>query len=191
MTPCLERPTPPGEAFGQPVVERCGSRPGRRRGPTEDRIWPEQGEENALTSIELLRQRIQQRLNDVVEEADRLRRALAALDAARSVDGAESKRSSGRSRRPGAGRAVTQAASARSQKQRGAKRGAATRSSTRERVLAALADGKAMTAGDVAAVSGLKRPTVSTTLSRLVKNGDVVRAERGYQVHHERGRASA
>jgi DNA-binding IclR family transcriptional regulator len=47
-------------------------------------------------------------------------------------------------------------------------------------VLVALADGKAMTAGEVAAATGLARATVSTTLSKLAKSGEVLKAERGY-----------
>jgi DNA-binding IclR family transcriptional regulator len=49
-------------------------------------------------------------------------------------------------------------------------------------VLAALADGNAMTAGEVAAATGLARPTVSTTLTKLAKTGEVVKAERGYRL---------
>ena len=37
-----------------------------------------------------------------------------------------------------------------------------------------------MTAGDVAAVTGLRRPTVSTTLSKLAQTGEVTKAKRGY-----------
>jgi DNA-binding IclR family transcriptional regulator len=49
-------------------------------------------------------------------------------------------------------------------------------------VLAALAGDRALTAAEVATVTGLARPTVSTTLSRLTKSGDVVKAERGYRL---------
>jgi DNA-binding IclR family transcriptional regulator len=49
-------------------------------------------------------------------------------------------------------------------------------------VLAALAGGEAMTAGQVADKTGLARPTVSTTLSKLAKNGEVQKAERGYRL---------
>lgn len=49
-------------------------------------------------------------------------------------------------------------------------------------MLAALSDGKARTAGEVAAATGLARGTVSTTLSKLAKTGEVVKAERGYQL---------
>ena len=39
-----------------------------------------------------------------------------------------------------------------------------------------------MTAGEVAAATGLSRGTVSTTLSKLAKSGDVVKAKRGYRL---------
>ena len=49
-------------------------------------------------------------------------------------------------------------------------------------MLAALAGGEAMTAGDVATKAGLPRGTVSTTLSKLSKSGEVQKAERGYRL---------
>jgi DNA-binding IclR family transcriptional regulator len=49
-------------------------------------------------------------------------------------------------------------------------------------VLEALADGAAMTAGDVAAATGLPPSTVATTLSKLAKRGELLKAERGYQL---------
>ncbi|MGI8429058.1 MAG: MarR family transcriptional regulator [Solirubrobacteraceae bacterium] len=49
-------------------------------------------------------------------------------------------------------------------------------------MLAKLAEGDAMTAGEVAAATGLARGTVSTTLSKLTKTGEVVKAERGYRL---------
>jgi len=48
-------------------------------------------------------------------------------------------------------------------------------------VLSALSDGRAMTAGEVAAATGLGRATVSTTLSKLAKTGEVAKADRGYR----------
>ena len=54
--------------------------------------------------------------------------------------------------------------------------------SSAHRVLGALSDGKAMTAGEVAAATGLARGTVSTTLSKLAKGGEVLKAERGYRL---------
>jgi DNA-binding IclR family transcriptional regulator len=49
-------------------------------------------------------------------------------------------------------------------------------------VLAALAGGEAMTAGAVAAKTGLGTGTVSTTLSKLAKSGEVEKAQRGYRL---------
>jgi DNA-binding IclR family transcriptional regulator len=49
-------------------------------------------------------------------------------------------------------------------------------------VLAALSERDAMTAGEVAAATGLGRGTVSTTLSKLAKTAEVRKAERGYQL---------
>ena len=49
-------------------------------------------------------------------------------------------------------------------------------------MLAALAGGESMTAGQVAAKAGLARPTVSTTLSKLAKTGEVAKAARGYRL---------
>ena len=39
-----------------------------------------------------------------------------------------------------------------------------------------------MTAGEVATKAGLARPTVSTTLSKLAKTGEVEKAQRGYRL---------
>jgi Mn-dependent DtxR family transcriptional regulator len=39
-----------------------------------------------------------------------------------------------------------------------------------------------MTAGEVASKAGIARATVSTTLSKLAKSGEVQKAERGYRL---------
>ena len=57
-----------------------------------------------------------------------------------------------------------------------------TPGATRASVLAALGSGEAMTASQVATKAGLARPTVSTTLSKLAKTGEVQKAERGYRL---------
>jgi DNA-binding IclR family transcriptional regulator len=49
-------------------------------------------------------------------------------------------------------------------------------------VLAALSSDQALTAGEVAKATGLARPTVSTTPSKLSKTGEVVKADRGYRL---------
>jgi DNA-binding IclR family transcriptional regulator len=56
-------------------------------------------------------------------------------------------------------------------------------------VLAALSSGEAMTAGEVAAGTGLGRATVSTTLSKLAKTGEVAKADRGYRRAESSGTA--
>ena len=53
---------------------------------------------------------------------------------------------------------------------------------TKTAVLKALAGGSAMTAGEVASATGLGRASVSTTLSKLAKSGEVTKAARGYQL---------
>jgi DNA-binding transcriptional ArsR family regulator len=59
------------------------------------------------------------------------------------------------------------------------RRAAAPRGQTRARVLEALRDGP-KTAGEIAAATGIPRGTASTTLSKLAKSGEIVKAERGY-----------
>ena len=53
---------------------------------------------------------------------------------------------------------------------------------TQASVLSALQGADAMTAGQMAANTGLGRGTVSTTLSKLVKSGRVEKAELGYRL---------
>ncbi len=56
---------------------------------------------------------------------------------------------------------------------------------TRTAILAALSDGSAMTAGAIAAATGLARATVSSTLSKLATSGEIQKAVRGYQLARE------
>jgi DNA-binding MarR family transcriptional regulator len=53
---------------------------------------------------------------------------------------------------------------------------------TKAKVLAALSTDHGLTSGEVATTTGLGRATVSTTLSRMAKTGEVVKAERGYRL---------
>ena len=77
-------------------------------------------------------------------------------------------------RRPARSRQTTEATAATN--------GHAARGATKASVLAALSGGDAMTAGQVATKAGLARPTVSTTLSKLAKTGEVQKATRGYRL---------
>ena len=54
-------------------------------------------------------------------------------------------------------------------------------------MLAALSSDGALTAGEVAKATGVARPTVSTTLSKLSKTGEVVKADRGYRLPSTNG----
>ena len=81
------------------------------------------------------------------------------------------------------GASATRAASPRrSGESTSATNGRTARGATKASVLAALAGGDAMTAGQVATKAGLARPTVSTTLSKLAKTGEVQKAARGYRL---------
>jgi DNA-binding IclR family transcriptional regulator len=84
--------------------------------------------------------------------------------------------------RPAASAARVAARSRRSGEPTSSTNGRTTPGATKASVLAALAGGDAMTAGQVAAKAGLARPTVSTTLSKLAKTGQVQKAERGYRL---------
>jgi hypothetical protein len=140
--------------------------------------------------IDRLREQIQQRLDQLVGEADRLRKALVALDprsssapapkpAARTAPA----RKRARVATPTPKAPATNSATAQptSQATAPALRRTAP-GATKVSVLAALAGGEAMTAGQVADKTGLARATVSTTLSKLAKNGEVQKAERGYRI---------
>jgi CRP-like cAMP-binding protein len=136
--------------------------------------------------IDRIRHDIQQRLEQLLAEADKLRHALVALDPRERVS---SKPTTTRPR-PAAKRAVNPPETAQDTPARasasapsGASAPTRTRpGETRTKVLAALSRDQGSTAGEVAKATGLARPTVSTTLSRLAKTGEVVKADRGYRL---------
>jgi CRP-like cAMP-binding protein len=151
--------------------------------------------------IDRLREQIQHRLEQLAGEADRLRKALAALDPRSSAPPARKPPAANtptRKRAPAA-KPKPGVPAAKSSPARRASQPAAPSSdrtapgATKASVLAALAGGDAMTAGQVAEKTGLARPTVSTTLSNLAKSGEVQKAERGYRLSPDgkRPRASA
>ena len=57
----------------------------------------------------------------------------------------------------------------------------APRGATRQAGMTALVDGPAMTAGEIAAATGLRRETIAPELTKLVKAGELVKADRGYR----------
>jgi biotin operon repressor len=134
--------------------------------------------------IDRLREQIQERLDQLAGEADRLRKALAALDP-RSSKAPARKPPARKPAQPTASTdaSATKRAPARRTSQAAARSPRRTApGATKASVLAALAGGEAMTAGQVADKTGLARATVSTTLSKLAKNGEVQKAERGYRL---------
>ena len=147
--------------------------------------------------IDRIRHDIQQRLDQLLAEADKLRRALAALDPReRSTARPKTTRS-----RPTAKRATntpdapkqtpTPTRTRTASTANGA--GSSTRTApgeTKAKVLAALSSDQALTAGEVANATGLARGTVSTTLSKLSKTGAVVKADRGYRLPSTNGGAA-
>lgn len=148
--------------------------------------------------IEQLRRDIQARIDQLVSEVDKLRQALLELDGGeqrgsgrsptpRRKHQATSRRRAPQARRASSagprtpGQARRRASSLDSGSARGAS-GRARRGSTKAAILATLAGGKPLTAGDIAKATGLGRPSVSTTLSTLAKSGDVKKASRGYEL---------
>ena len=129
--------------------------------------------------IDRIRHDIQERLKHLLAEVEKHRRALVALDPRE------------RPARPTPARATPRPAPPHAPSPSAARaRGLTAPGATKSKVLAALTNGDAMTAGEVATATGLNRGTVSTTLSNSVKTGEVLKAERGYRLP-ERDSASA
>ena len=132
--------------------------------------------------IDRIRQEIQERLEQLLAEAEKLRDALAALDPREPKS--QAKRAPAR-RTTRSTRAARSTASTGARSRSAASTGSNSRTApgaTKNSVLAALEKGGAMTAGEVASATGLGRGTVSTTLSKLAKSGVVVKADRGYRL---------
>jgi DNA-binding transcriptional ArsR family regulator len=141
------------------------------------------------TLIDRLRHDIQQRLEELLAEADKLRRALAVLDPRKRsrLDAKTAKPRPAAKARPAPLAAAKHAPARTRTRAADAKdgAGASTRTApgeTKAKVLAALSGDQALTAGEVAKATGVARPTVSTTLSKLAKTGAIVKAERGYRL---------
>lgn len=134
--------------------------------------------------IDRLREQIEQRLDQLTSEAARLRKALGALDPRSSKAPARkpSARKPAQATAPKPPASATKRAPARRTSTAGRSHRRTAPGATKASVLAALAGGEAMTAGEVAAKAGLARATVSTTLSKLAKTGEVQKAERGYRL---------
>ena len=138
--------------------------------------------------IDRIRQDIQERLDQLLAEADQLRQALSALGgeqsqrSSRASRGSATSRSRTRSASTSRARSTPTATRTRSRSRSTGSRGGA--GGTKNSVLKALSDasGEAMTASEVASKTGLGRASVSTTLSKLAKSGEVTKAQRGYRL---------
>ena len=119
---------------------------------------------------------IDERLKELEHEVAQLERARAVL----TEDRGTGARPAGSSRRSGGRRPRSTPPPSPTASRRSGSRSAPGGTTTA--VLAALAGGEAMTATEVAAKAGLPRPTVSTTLSKLARNGRVEKADRGYRL---------
>lgn len=197
-----------GETGGREVVV-CRHRRGRNhkydRPPTNGR--------NRTRMLDQLRRDIQTRIDQLLSEAEKLRHALAALGSHESTTPPTAAKSSSptRSRRRASSAAASRTPTRKSARPRPSAKsataaaspepaesqvtasstGASTaarraRGATKTAVLVALANGTAMTAGEVARATGLGRATVSTTLSKLAKSGEVTKATRGYRISRPR-----
>ncbi len=143
--------------------------------------------------IDRIRHDIQQRLDQLLAEADKLRHALAALDprerSARNPKTTKSQPTATRAKTPDAAK-PTPARTRTLTASRANGAGTTTRTApgeTKAKVLAALSSDQALTAGQVAKATGLARGTVSTTLSKLSKTGEVIKADRGYRLPSTHG----
>jgi CRP-like cAMP-binding protein len=132
--------------------------------------------------IDRIRHDIQERLDQLLAEADRLRRALIALDPRErpTTPSAERAKPRAASKQPVAKPSSAKPASTRARAASAPARSAS--GATKAKVLGALSNDGALTAGEVAKLTGLGRATVSTTLSKLAKSGEIAKAERGYRL---------
>ncbi|MGO9955585.1 MAG: hypothetical protein ACLP50_06310 [Solirubrobacteraceae bacterium] len=133
---------------------------------------------------------IEASIEELLREVERLRRALAALVPGTEPAGVKtSKKASSAAKRPRAAtRRAPRTRTALVPPPSAAAAPAPARTApgaTKAAVLAALGDGRAMTAGETATATGLGRATVSSTLSKLATSGTITKAERGYQLPGE------
>ena len=63
-----------------------------------------------------------------------------------------------------------------------AKRATAPRGQNQAKILAALKGSEPMTASEIARLAGIPAGTVSTTLTKMAKTGELTKAERGYRL---------
>jgi CRP-like cAMP-binding protein len=139
--------------------------------------------------IDRIRHDIQERLEQLLVEAEKLRHALAALDPREPKTKPAPRRSAKPMPAAAPAAAVTvappRASTPRKRAPAPAEPAARARSApgaTKTKVLGALSADGGMTATEVANATGPSRGTASTTLSKLAKSGEITKAERGYRL---------
>jgi hypothetical protein len=142
---------------------------------------------SVIKLIDRIRHDIQRRLDQLHAEADKLRHALAALDPRERSTSKPNLPSSRPSTKPAATTPAAAKPAPKPARAASTANGAAVSArtapgQTKAKVVAALSTDQGRTAGEVATATGLARPTVSTTLSKLSKTGEVVKADRGYRL---------
>jgi predicted Rossmann fold nucleotide-binding protein DprA/Smf involved in DNA uptake len=139
-----------------------------------------------IPDVSVIAQQVKARIKQIEEELkkrqnlgdelERLRDALSRLEGE-----ARSRVSRGRGRpKPKAKRAAGTAARTRAAKPASAP-ARAPRGQNKAKVLDALKDGP-MTASEIAKATGIGTGTVSTTLTKMAKSGEIAKAERGYKL---------
>ena len=111
------------------------------------------------------------RLRDAVKD---LERAIVSRLSGEPVPAAEPTERAPRQRAAKRSRAATRPSAA--------KRATAPRGQNQAKILAALKGSQPMTASEIARLTGISAGTVSTTLTKMAKNGELTKAERGYRL---------
>jgi len=112
---------------------------------------------------------LEEQIAPLAEEAEQLRTAITRLEAIEPGGSGRRARATTRGRRASTRRGAARTST-----------GRAPRGQNRRLILEAIRD-QPKTAGDVAKETGIGRPTVSTTLTKLVSDGAAVKAKRGYK----------
>ena len=111
------------------------------------------------------------RLRDVVKD---LERAILSRFRGEPVPAAEPTERAPRQRAAKRSRAATRPSTA--------KRATAPRGQNQGKILSALQGSQPMTASEIARLTGISAGTVSTTLTKMARNGELTKAERGYRL---------
>jgi CRP-like cAMP-binding protein len=111
------------------------------------------------------------RLRDVVKD---LERAIVSRFSGEQVPAAELTERARRQSAAKRSRAATRPSAA--------KRATAPRGQNQAKILEALKGSEPMTASEIARLTGISAGTVSTTLTKMAKNGELAKAERGYRL---------